>query len=63
MRPNPTDPLEPPSSERVPPELLAWAKQTLDIEDFLQEVRRIEATGGCTFKSLIAEVEARVRGT
>ncbi len=63
MQPNPTDPLEPPARERVPFELLAWAQQTLDVEAFLEEVRQIEATGGCSFESLIAEVEARVRGS
>lgn len=62
MPSNPTDPLEPPAREPVPPDLLAWAQQTLDVEAFLQEVREMEATGGCSFESLIAEVEARVRG-
>jgi hypothetical protein len=47
--------------EPIPPELLAWAQQTFDAQEFLEGVREIEATGGRTFESLIAEVEARVR--
>lgn len=45
----------------IPPELLAWARQTFDAKEFLEGVREIEATGGHTFESLIAEVEAVVR--
>jgi hypothetical protein len=63
MQPNPTNPLEPPAHEPIPPELLAWARQTLDVEEFLQEIQQMEATGGCSFESIIAEVEARVRGS
>jgi hypothetical protein len=43
--------------------LLAWARQTFDTQEFLDGVREIEATGGRTFESLIAEAEARVRGS
>lgn len=50
-----------PAPAPVPPELLAWARQTFDAQQFLEEVREIEATGGRTFESLIAEVEAVVR--
>jgi hypothetical protein len=42
---------------------LAWARQTFDAEEFLQEIRQIEATGGCTFESFIAQVEARAGGS
>ena len=52
---------EPFPREPIPPELLAWARQTLDAQEFLEEVREIEATGGRTFESLIAEVEVVVR--
>jgi len=45
----------------VPPELLAWARQTFDLEAFLEEVRETEATGGHTLESFIAEIEAAVR--
>lgn len=50
-----------PAPVPVSPELLAWARQTFDAQEFLEEVREIEATGGRTFESLIAEVEAVVR--
>ena len=54
----PTDaaPLQP-----IPPELLAWAKQTFDAKEFLDGVKEIETTGGRTFESLIAEVETVVK--
>jgi hypothetical protein len=57
----PTESPEPISPAPVPPELLAWAQQTFDVEEFLDGVREIEATGGRSFESLIAEVEALVR--
>jgi hypothetical protein len=53
----------PPAPSPVPPELLAWAQQTFDAQEFLAGVREIEATGGRTFESLIAEVEAVVRSS
>jgi len=34
--------------ERVPPDLLEWARQTFDEDDFLAQMREIEATGGLT---------------
>jgi hypothetical protein len=46
MNPNPPNPPEPFPREKIPPELLEWARQTFDEEEFLQEVREIEATGG-----------------
>ena len=55
--PNPPDiPREP-----IPPELLAWARQTLDVEEFLAEVRETVATGGVPIEQILAEVEAIVR--
>ena len=48
-------------SEPILPALLAWARQTFDVQEFLEGVREIEATGGRTFESLFAEVEAQVR--
>jgi len=56
----PTDVLNPFPQEPIPPELLAWARQTFDPLEFLEEVQEIEATGGWTFESLIAEVEAEI---
>ena len=45
----------------VPPELLAWVKQTLDADEFEAEVRRVAASGGVSFEVLIAAVEAAMR--
>jgi len=62
MTPAPTDrPLT--AVEPVPPDLLAWARQTFDAEEFLREVQQIEATGGCEFESFIEELEARAAGS
>jgi len=61
MHATPTESPEPFPREPIPPELLAWARQTFDVQEFLEGVRDIEATGGRTFDSLIAEVEAQVR--
>ncbi len=63
MTPTPTGPAEPFPREPVPPELLAWAQQTFDMQEYLDGVREIEAGRGRPFESLIAEAEARVRGS
>ena len=47
----------------VHPDLLAWAKQTFDLEEYLEGVREIQAGGGKTLESFIAEVEAAARGS
>lgn len=57
----PTESSEPFPHTPIPPDLLAWAQQTFDAQEFLEGVREIEATGGRTFESLIAEVEAQMR--
>lgn len=62
MLPNPLPPTNPPAPVPVPPELLAWARQTFDAREFLEGVREIEATGGQPLDAFIAEVEAVVRG-
>lgn len=62
----PSEPMphaEPPAPVPVPPELLAWARQTFDTEEFLEGVREIEATGGEPLESFLAEVEAAARGS
>jgi hypothetical protein len=61
MRDTPTVPAEPLAAEPVPPQLLAWARQTFDVQEYLDGVRDIEATGGRRFEELIAELEARAR--
>ena len=54
---------ETPAPVPIPPELLAWARQTFDAQEFLEGVREIEATGGQPLESFIAEVEAQARGS
>jgi hypothetical protein len=43
MKPNQPEPFP---RESIPPEMLAWARQTFDEDEFLAQVREIEATGG-----------------
>lgn len=47
--------------EKTPPDLLAWARQTFDEEEYTAAVREIEATGGAKFEDFIGEIETRVR--
>ena len=47
----------------VHPDLLASANQTFDEREYLDALREIEATGGRTLESFIAEVEAAARGS
>lgn len=62
MTPNPTEPTGPFPTTPVPPELLAWARQTFDADAFAAEVREVEVSGGVPFEVVIAAVEAAVRG-
>lgn len=59
MHTTPTETPEPFPREPIPPELLAWARQTFDIQEFMDGVREIKATGGKSFESLIA-IEERL---
>jgi hypothetical protein len=61
MNPDPSNPPEPFPREPIPPELLAWARQTFDENEFLADIREIEATGGVRLEDFIAELEARAR--
>ena len=61
MKPNQPNPPEPFPRERIPPEILEWARQTFDEAEFLARVREIEATGGLRLEDFIAELEARAR--
>ena len=61
MRPNEPNQSEPFPRERIPPEILEWARQTFDEDEFLAHVREIEATGGLRLGDFIAELEARAR--
>ena len=61
MKPDPSHQSEPFPRERIPPEILEWARQTFDEEDSLTQAREIEATGGLRLEDFIAKVEARAR--
>jgi hypothetical protein len=61
MRPDESRQSEPFPRETIPPELVEWARQTFDKEEFQKGVREIEATGGLQLEDFIAEVEARAR--
>jgi hypothetical protein len=61
MQPISPDPMPPFPTEPISPDLLAWARQTLDLDDFLEQVREIERTGGHSLKSIIREIEADER--
>jgi len=61
MKPDHSNSSEPFPRERIPPEVLEWARQTLDEEAFLAHVREVEAAGGLRLEDFIAEVEARAR--
>jgi hypothetical protein len=50
MKPDPSNPPEPFPRETIPPEVLAWARQTFDEEESLADIRAIEATGGCDWR-------------
>ncbi|MBY0526157.1 MAG: hypothetical protein K2R98_22375 [Gemmataceae bacterium] len=61
MKPEPSNPSEPFPRERIPPEILEWARQTFNEEEFLTQVREIETTGGLPLEDFIAEIEARAK--
>lgn len=61
MKPDQSNHPGPFPREKIPPEVLEWARQTLDEEAFLAGVREVEATGGLRLEDFIAEVEARAR--
>jgi hypothetical protein len=61
MKPDTSHPSKPFPHEKIPPEILAWARQTFDEDDFIRQVREIEATGGVRLEDFIAELEERAR--
>jgi hypothetical protein len=50
-------------SEPIPPSEPPSAQQTLDVQEVLEELREMKATGGEPLESFIAEIEAVVRGS
>ena len=63
MRNDPNNPFEQSERDQVPPEILDWARQTFDLEDFMKDVRAIEAGGGKELHEFIGEIEARLRSS
>ena len=57
-QPNPSDSFP---RETIPPELLEWARQTFDEEEFLAQVHEMEVTGGLQLEDFIAQIEAQAR--
>lgn len=58
MPPDPAEPAPAPAAEPVPPDLLAWALQTLDVDDSLEQVREIERGEGHSLESVLREIES-----
>ena len=52
---------QPPQPVPVHPDLLAFAKQTLDMKEIMDGLEEIRRTGGVSGEQLIAELEAMVR--
>jgi hypothetical protein len=61
MKPDQPNPSESFPRETIPPEILEWARQTFDKEEFLTQLREIEETGGLQLEEFLAELEARAR--
>ena len=61
MTPDQPNPSAPVPRESIPPEIIEWARQTFDEEEFLARMREIEATGGLRLEDFLSEIEARVR--
>ena len=61
MTPNSADTDAPFPVTPVPPELLAWARQTLDADAVEAELRAVLSSGGVPFEQVFDAVEAVVR--
>jgi hypothetical protein len=59
MTPRQPDTPEPFPREPIPPDILEWARQTFDEEEYTRLMRQMEAEGGFQLDDFIAEVEAR----
>ena len=56
-----TETQQSPQPVPVHPDLLAFAKQTLDMKEIMDGLEEIRRTGGVSGEQLIAELEAMVR--
>jgi hypothetical protein len=63
MTPEPNPPAAPFPVTPIDPDLLAWAKQTLYVAEFMRDIRDIQAGGGYSFEEVLAAVERRVGGS
>lgn len=63
MKPDSPNSPEPFPRETIPPDILAWARQTFDEAEFLAAIREIEATGGVRLEDFLTELEARARSS
>lgn len=68
MPPEPTEspepvptPPEPFPREPIPPEVLAWARETFDLDEFMADVREVMEGRGVPLESFIHELEALAR--
>ena len=47
--------------QEIPSDLVEWARQAFDREEFLEGVREIERTGGVPFEEILHEIEEMVK--
>ena len=59
MKPNRSNLPGPFRRGAIPPEIVEWARQKIDEEEFLMQVREIEATGGLQLEDFVGATEAR----
>jgi hypothetical protein len=55
----PLNPDDPNDFTPLTPELVAWAKDTFDLEEFLEGMRDIEQNGGYELKDFIDELKKK----
>jgi hypothetical protein len=51
MKSDQSNQYEPCPREKIPPEILEWARQTFDEQEFLTQVREIKTTAVCGWKT------------
>jgi hypothetical protein len=61
MKPDLPNSPEPLTRETIPPDILAWARQTFDEADYLAAIREIEATGGVELEDFLTEQKTQAR--